>query len=502
MKLSLQEREMNEWKVHSWPSAWTAARRLAPGMCVALFGAAFLMRTVSMRSFPDNVVVRPGDNLQALVENHPAGTTFEITPGVYRLQSIRPKDGDTFNGDPGADLTGAQILGGFTQQGRYWVVNVSVRAQSSYRGECDQQHPACTFPEDLFVDDVPLERVARLSGVSGGKWYLDYDGGKVYLGSDPTGHKVEISLVPYAFHGAAKNVTIENLTIEKYADVAGDGAIQGKSEGNAASDGWMVRNNVIKLNHGMGIRLGNQMQVLSNKILNNGQMGLGGSGANIVVAGNEIAYNNYAGYKYGWEAGGTKFTFTRGLVVRDNFVHDNNGPGLWTDIENQDTLYEHNRTTANKEAGILHEISYHAIIRDNTVENDGYAAPGQTSPWFGGGIVITASQDVEVYGNTVTDCMNGIIGLQPDRKRQAGGGYFLRNLYVHNNIVTQKTGIAAGIMKSSSFDDSVFTSWNNRFTDNTFHLGSQSGKYFEWMDAAQTLSAWLGLSERHPASKN
>jgi len=502
MKPLLQEREMKERHLRARPSVWRAGKRLTLRNCLVLLVTVFLMLPISIRSSPANVVVRPGDNIQALVESHPPGTNFDITPGIYRLQSIRPKDGDTFSGEPGADLTGAQVLNGFTQQGRYWVANVSVSAQASYRGVCDQEHPACMFPEDVFVDDAPLQRVARLSDVTTGKWYLDYNAGEAYLGSNPAGHKVEISLVPYAFHGSAKNVTIENLTIEKYANVAGDGAVEGKSEGNAMSDGWVVRNNVIKLNHGMGIRLGNQMQVLNNKVMNNGQMGLGGSGANILVAGNEIAYNNYAGYKYGWEAGGTKFTFTRGLVVRDNFVHDNNGPGLWTDIENHDTLYEHNRTTANKEAGILHEISYHAIIRDNTIENDGYAAPGQTSPWFGGGIVITASQDVEVYGNTVTDCMNGIIGLQPYRKRQAGGGYFLRNLYVHNNIVTQKAGIAAGILKSSPLDDSVFTSWNNRFIDNTFHLGSQNGKYFEWMDAAQTLNAWLGLSGRGPASSN
>ena len=68
-----------------------------------------------------------------------------------------------------------------------------------------------------------------------------------------------------------------------------------------------------------------------------------------------------------WEAGGTKFARTRDLVVRRNFVHHNRGPGLWTDIDNVRTLYEANRVEDNGEAGILHEISYAAVIRNNVV---------------------------------------------------------------------------------------------------------------------------------------
>lgn len=450
----------------------------------------FLMLPIATRSSTGEVSVRPGDNIQELVAGHPAGASFSFAPGVYRLQSIQPKDGDSFTGNPGAILSGAQVLKGFKRSGQYWTAEVSIKQQGSYRGKCDHDHPACMYPEDLFIDNVPLQRVASVSDVATGKWYLDYRAGKVYLSKPPENQKVEVSLIPYAFYGSAQDVKIQGLTIEKYADVAGDGAIEGKSEGTALSQGWVIQNNLITLNHGMGIRSGNGMQILNNKIEHNGQMGLGGSGNGIVVAGNDIGYNNYAGYSYGWEAGGCKFTYTKGLVIRDNYAHNNNGPGLWTDIKNQDTVYERNRTTENKVAGILHEISYHAVIRDNTIIDDGFAAPGKASPWYGGGIVISASENVDVYGNTVTDCMNGIVGLQPDRKGRSGRGYFLRNLYVHNNVVTQEKGIAAGIVKSALMGDSVFASWDNRFAENTFHLTASDGKYFEWMNSAQTLAEW------------
>jgi hypothetical protein len=92
----------------------------------------------------------------------------------------------------------------------------------------------------------------------------------------------------------------------------------------------------------------------------------------------------------------------------------------------------------------------------------------------------------------VKDCMNGIGGTQTVRGTNAktGATYNLKNLYVHDNTITQKTGRAAGIVRSSRLDDSVFTSWNNRFVNNTYHLGSSSGKYFEWLNAAQNLTAW------------
>lgn len=480
-----------------WINTCSVASKLTIGLCILVFIFVLLMQPAITLSSSGNVTVHTGENIQALVSAHPPGTSFTITPGTYRLQSIRPKDGDSFVGEQGATLSGARVLTDFTHKGHYWVASAAVESGGPYRGVCDKSHPACMFPQDLFVNDTPLQRVRRLSDVGPGKWYLDYGAGKVYLNEDPGSQKVEISLIAHAFHGSAKDVTIQGLTIEKYADAAGDGAIEGESKNGALSQGWVIKNNVIKLNHGMGIRLGNQMHVLNNKVINNGQMGLGGSGKNILVAGNEIAYNNYAGYKYGWEAGGTKFTFTMGLVVRDNFVHNNNGPGLWTDIENHDTLYENNRTTENKEAGILEEISYHAVIRDNTVENDGSAAPGKNSPWYGGGIVITASENVEVYDNTVSGCMNGIVGLQSNRKSQNGQPFYLRDLYVHNNVIAQKSGIAAGILASPMFGDRIFKSWNNRFASNTFRLADVNGKYFDWMHARKTLAEWRGTPKNH-----
>src|SRR5690348_12988234 len=359
-----------------------------------------------------NIVVRPGDNISALVEQQPSGTTFLIKSGIYRLQSVRPKDGDIFVGEPGAVLSGAQSLTQFSPAGQLWRATINVKKTDASRGKCNKTHPACQLPEDLFLNDSPLQRVESSAAVGPGKWFLDYSTNTAYLADNPQGLRVEISVTPHAFWGSSRNVKISGLTIEKYACSAGAGAVDGRSDSGQMGSSWTVENNVIRWNHGMGIRLGDGMQVLHNKLISNGQLGVGGGGNNDVVDGNEISFNNYAGYEYGWEAGGSKFAFTKNLVVRNNYAHDNKGPGLWTDLENENTLYEHNHTESNQEAGILHEVSYSAVIRDNTIENDGYSESGQTAPWYGAGIVVAGSSDVEVYGNTILNCMNGIVGTQ------------------------------------------------------------------------------------------
>src|SRR4029453_16554825 len=103
------------------------------------------------------------------------------------------------------------------------------------------------------------------------------------------------------------------------------------------------------------------------------QMGIGGSAPNLVVTANEIAFNNYAGYCTCWEAGGGKWTESRHLTITGNQVHDNRGPGLWTDSNNVDVLYAHNLVERNSGAGIFHETSFNAVIRDNIVRRNGFA---------------------------------------------------------------------------------------------------------------------------------
>jgi hypothetical protein len=436
------------------------------------------------------VAIKPGDDVQRAVNSHPPGATFFLKPGVHRLQSVTPKSGDSFIGGAGAVMNGSTLLTSFQHEAREWVADSPVHTPAATRGSCMPYAPACALVEDLFLDDIPLQRVANRSAVGPGKWYADYASGHIYLGDDPASHRVEISTAEHAFYGSADNVTIRGLVIEKYAGTGGQGAIHAKLNPGPLSHGWVIEDNEIRLNHGIGVRVGHGTHVVHNKIHNNGQLGMGGDGRDVQVVGNEIAYNNYAGFSMDWEAGGAKFHATENLVVRDNEVHNNLGPGLHTDGDNHNALFDHNHTSSNRIAGIHHEISYDAVIRNNTVENEG-SSPFGSGPEYGAGIAITASSNVEVYGNTVINCASGIVVKNPSRGANATGEpYLLKNVYVHDNAITQRSGIAAGIFRGRGVDSAVFTSWNNRFENNIFNLEDPNGKHFAWGDSILSKAEW------------
>jgi hypothetical protein len=435
------------------------------------------------------VVIQLGDSLQSAVDRNGPGATFLIRAGVHRLQSVQPKAGDTFEGEPGAILSGAIEVTGFQAHGALWVASVKAERSES-NGECGEGFPACNLPEDLFIDDVPLRRVQDIEQVRPGKWYLDYGRNLAYVGNNPRGRRVEMSVARFAIGGLAPNVTIRDLTIEKYATVTGVGAIHSgvpSSRGQASSN-WVVSNNEIRWNHGAGVRLGNSMRLVHNRILHNGHMGVGGTGDDVLVQANEIAFNNFAGYDYHWEAGGAKFVLSDRLQVRDNYVHHNEGPGLWADIDCSDVRFEHNRTTANRIAGIFFEISSGATIHDNTVENEA-ENPARSGVERGAGILVNTSSNVDISENTVKGCPNGILAVQQDRgkNQHTGLARLLKNLYVHGNTITQNGGLAAGIR----------TSWlrpgidpTNRFENNTYHLANSSAPLFVWDHGLRTITEW------------
>jgi hypothetical protein len=146
--------------------------------------------------------------IATVVAANPEGTQFVFQPGIYRNVQIVPRNNQVFTGQPGAVLNGSALITGFSQTGSMWFVQ-NVAAIGLPHGECDAKHPRCMYPQDLFFDDQPLRHVASLSEVTTGTWYFDFPNRTVYVGSNPTGRKVEIGASRVAFAGPAKDVTIE-----------------------------------------------------------------------------------------------------------------------------------------------------------------------------------------------------------------------------------------------------------------------------------------------------
>lgn len=315
----------------------------------------------------------------------------------------------------------------------------------------------------------------------------------------------------YAFNGLSgstwiNDVTIQNLTIRRYNPPAQFGAIRGGSHDANASTGWTIDTVEVKESSNFGIRIGHSMHVIGCNLHHNKALNIGGVGNNVVVENTEIAYGNDAFTNNpGFEAGGTKFVKTDNLLVRNCHVHHNGGPGLWMDINNINYVIEDNHVEFNAREGIVTEISAGGIIRNNTVHNNGTGDPFRPNGYlWNAGIAVHASRDVEIYGNAVNDNFNGIVAIQQNRgaangdPAEAYGPYIVINLNVHDNSIKQNLpqdagmrNVAAGAAQDLG-DNSIFTSRNNHFTNNTYFLQNSTFKAFDWQNATRTIPQWQG----------
>jgi len=214
-----------------------------------------------------------------------------------------------------------------------------------------------------------------------------------------------------------------------------------------------------------------------------------GNSANMVIQGNEVSYNNTAGFSQSWAAGGAKFAFTTGLLVTGNFFHHNYGHAIWVDINNYQAVIENNRVEDNYGRGVFYEISYDAVIRNNTFARNGFKAPVLLR---GGCIGVVSSSNVEVYGNTCVGDKDGITGVQDERGSGSRGHYDLTNLNVHDNILTGITTYSAGIVQTVG--DTTYYHRGNVFSGNSYS-GLVSTSPFYWMNAARTPSQWAAYGQ-------
>lgn len=306
----------------------------------------------------------------------------------------------------------------------------------------------------------------------------------------------------FAFSGTADNVTIKNLTV-RYYDTPGQYAtIEG---GWDTSTGWDVENNDVSYSlHGVGIAVVNNSVFRNNYTHHNAQFGFINKGIGAVLTGNEVAFNNTlngcdgvggnvclgtpnaSNYDPNWAAGGMKFLQSDGLQFKNNYVHDNNGPGIWFDAYNDHCVVDGNRVENNAYAGIFYEISYNGTISNNIVTNNGGSGSIARA-----GILVSASSYVEVFGNTLSGNSNGIVGLQANRgvapsgrdQGPLGGQLLVYNLWVHDNTVTIQKGIT-GLVDQVG-DGGIFNR-NNRYDRNTYYL---SGRTATFLDQDGTVSA-------------
>lgn len=300
----------------------------------------------------------------------------------------------------------------------------------------------------------------------------------------------------YAFYSNnlhQTDVTIKNLEIRNFVTVtspASFGAITGNDVTN-----WIVMNNAIHHNLQSGLLAGpgTGWQVKWNSVYANSKSGIQGYKCHGGVFENNELYGNNPTNGGGGVEAGIKVLGTSNLVIRNNYSHNNGGVGLWSDTNLSTVLIEGNTVDDNTRVGIWHEISYAAIIRNNTVRRNGVNVVGG---WLVGvvGIAVSNSKNVEIYGNTVLDNRGGITGMMVETGYPDGaeGHNILENLYVHDNLVRFPAGATGknGIDSSTGASLEWYTTRNNRYENNDYIVPSLTGQWFAWQEAFKTWAQW------------
>jgi parallel beta-helix repeat protein len=461
------------------------------------------------------VTLHPGDNVPKIVNSKPAGTTFIFTAGTYRLsESIHPKNNDKFVGEtqcaPPASacpaiISGATVIGPLAKFDgtNYAVTNQKQRnPYRETRDNCDPGWLGCLLAEDLYFDDVPYKHIYSDSMPTIGpqEWWFDYPNHTIYFHDDPSGHNVETSVVPNAFGGPGNNVTIQYLTIEKFASMMPVGAI-GETQGAKAQTqetNWTIENCEVRLNHAFGIRVNYRMHILNNYAHDNGQNGISGGlgmpaapvlesmNSGIVIQGNTVNHNDYAHFNPQFGAGGIKIGATSGVIVKDNIIENNEGAGMHFDDDSGNELVDGNIISGNTDGDALAiEIGYGvSIFRNNQVLRNGFHI---NTPNFSHQIYVRASGGAEVYCN-VMEIPNarGIAGwgigasnrgnshYPPFEYRTSAGNYF------HHNTVIWDPGAhgEVGYRQADTENQPEFFTKNKAPDYNQYHLSNGSDAVF------------------------
>lgn len=461
------------------------------------------------------VTLHPSDNVPKIVSSKPAGTTFIFTPGTYRLsQPIIPKDNDRFVGEtacaPPQSACPAVISGGIEigslakpEGGNYAVARQGQRNPRAVPRNCDDNWTGCMYPEDVFFDGVPYRHLdsPTMPNIGPHEWWFDYDSHVIYFHDDPSGHKVETSVVNNGFGGPANNVTIQYLTVEEFADMYPVGAIgitQGKNVLTQETN-WTIKNCEVTLNHGFGVRVNYRMRILNNYIHDNGQVGIGGgigvpaepitesTDSGILIQGNTINHNDYAHFNPGFGAGGVKVGATSGVMVRDNVIQNNEGSGIHFDIDSNSGFVDNNLIANNSDGdGMGQEIGAgRSIFRNNKVLRNGLQINDNNWAYQ---IGVHASSGVEAYCNVmeVPAARGGVGGWGVGSSNRGSSGFPPFNYrvttdnYFHHNVVIWDVGAngEVGFRNNDPANQPDFFSKNRPPDYNDYHLPDPSGAHF------------------------
>lgn len=367
------------------------------------------------------------------------GDAVIFRAGTYRA-AIRPADAGlpdrpiTFAACPDAIVTisGADpLVTPWVRSGNVWTA-AGMAARGSVGGQHDR-HLVVAGEAVLrtIAADVPLEPgTMHVEGLSGDLLRLtvrlpgetDPNEARMYIGRRGTLFGPPEASRACPSDPGAGGYRLVGLRFTHAANPAQHGAVCLGGTGVTAEDIEVTWTN------GQGIEMVGRSHVLRRSAANdNGQAGIGGQCEDCLLEDVQSHRNNWRGHSRFWEAGGGKWTDTRRTVFRRYRAEDNDGVGLWFDVDATDNLIDDARISGSEVAALMFELR-----SDHNRVVGGRFAGTRYRSWSGSGILQQAAGATTIEGALIEENEGSGLWVRTDGRVATGtvtvrGSTFVRN---------------------------------------------------------------------------
>jgi hypothetical protein len=360
-------------------------------------------------------------SLEAAFERATTGDAIILRGGIYRTGYLQLNQGITLQPyqKERPILKGTQVANEWERLSegvwrKKWSTLFPAAPQDWWRREREASRtPLYKFNNDMvFVDGRLLNAVGWAGEVDRNSYWIDYEQGYVYIGTNPEDKLIEITAFDSAIvrttgeaHGKSsdrKGPVIRGITFTQYAYRAIE--IEGKDPEGVSPEskhgkdvvGTIFEDCTISYcSRVAGYFRGDRLTIRSCLIADTGTEGIYVLSSNDVLLERNIITRTNIENITGYYASAVKiFNQCHRVTCRENLVIDNgNGSsGIWYDVGEADGVFVNN-WVERTDNGFFFEISQGAICAGNVFVD------------CGTGIKILNARDVQVYQNTFINSM-------------------------------------------------------------------------------------------------
>ncbi len=357
-------------------------------------------------------------SLAEAVARAESGATIILRGGVYRVGGLSLNQGVTIQPylEEQPVLKGTEVATEWEalRDGLWrtrWTKLFPMKPEGWWRRHREgMRTPLHKFNNDMvFVDGRPLKSAGWEGETGPDSFFIDYEGGWVYLRQDPKGKQIEITAHDVALlrttkpvHGRVsdkRGYTLRGLTLTQYAyralEVEGHEPEGPETEAQFGKDvvGTTIEHcSITHCSRVAGYFRGDRFVLRHCLVSDTSTEGIYLiASSDSLLEKNLIRRNNVEGITGYYPSAVKIFNQTHRVVCRDNYITDNrDSNGIWYDVGNCDGVFVNN-WIEDSQAGFFYEISQNAVCAGNVfVRCDK-------------GVYVLNASGVKVYHNTFVD---------------------------------------------------------------------------------------------------